>query len=65
VKKLPRKRLAPIRTSPRYFEEIFLSSGFVGKGGRTSSIHMIGPMICRGPSNYTKLGASSTIIQQL
>jgi hypothetical protein len=60
VKKLPRRRLAPIRTSPRYFEEIFLSSGFVGKRGLTSSIHMIGPMYCTS-SNLIEAGIGNAI----
>jgi hypothetical protein len=64
VKKLPRERLVPVHTSQRYFEEIFSSSGFAGNRGLTSSICTIGPMSCKGPWNFTKLGGESARIQQ-
>ena len=51
--------------SQRYFEEIFLSSGCARKRGLTSSIRTICPISCKGPSNCTKLGGASTMIQQV
>ncbi len=57
----------PLRKQPsqHYFDEIFSSSGVAGKRGLMSPIRTIGPMSCNGPSNCTKLGAASTMIQQL
>lgn len=65
MKKLQHERLVPIHASQRYFEETVLASVFVGTRGLTSSMRMIIPMSCKGPSNCTKLGASSTRIHQV